>query len=107
MPGFRPQRRHPTLAATPGGRRPSPLRGYNPLYPTDPTQAVPAPGTVPGSDSFNRRLSVLRAPATAPDREISLARRTDKRLVVSYVKDTSIMDSMFISGKEKSKLLHE
>jgi len=50
MPGFRPQRRHPPLTATPGDRRPSPLHGYNPLYPTDPTQAMPDPGTAPGSD---------------------------------------------------------
>ena len=50
MPGFRPRRRNLTLTATPGGRRPPRLRGYNPLYPTDPTQAVPAPGTMPGSD---------------------------------------------------------
>jgi hypothetical protein len=50
MPGFRPRRRNLTLNATPAGRRSSPPRGYNPLYSTDPTQAVPNPGTVPGSD---------------------------------------------------------
>ena len=50
MPDFLPRRRHLTLTATPTGRRPSPLRGYNPRYPTDPTQAVPDPGAVPGSD---------------------------------------------------------
>ena len=47
MPGFRHRRRHPTQTATHKGRRPPGLRGYNPLYPT---QAAPAPGTVPESD---------------------------------------------------------